>query len=214
MKDSCVAVILAGGAGRRMGGGKPRKMWGEASLLARALSLAEGYADRVAIAVREPDQLGGAVSVPLLLDRADIPGPLAGLASAFTFARARGAARVQILACDMPRLPADLTLRLAAAFAPGVQVALPASNDRLHPVCGLWSTKAEPLLAEYLTLGRASLGGLATLVGEAVVDWGRIEPDPFVNLNTLAELNAQQPPRSSGLTRVKAPRGDVGQTAA
>ncbi|MFZ0266056.1 molybdenum cofactor guanylyltransferase [Caulobacter sp.] len=195
MTDPCVAVVLAGGAGRRMGGGKPLRTWGETSLLTRALILARGYGDEIAVAVRDADQIGGEVGVPLLFDRPDVPGPLAGLASALAFARSRGATWVQLLACDMPRLPDDLTLRLAAALRSNAKVALPASNDHLHPICGLWSTTVEPRLADYLAQGRSSLRGLAAVSGEVVVDWGTVQPDPFVNLNTLAELHAQQPMR-------------------
>ncbi|KQY26470.1 hypothetical protein ASD21_17290 [Caulobacter sp. Root1455] len=213
MTEPCVAVVLAGGAGRRMGGGKPLRAWGETSLLGRALALARSYADEVAVAVRDADQIGGDVGAPLLFDDPDVPGPLAGLASALAFARVRGAARVQVLACDMPRLPADLTPRLAAALRAGAKVALPASNGRLHPVCGLWSIAVEPLLADYLARDRSSLRGLAAVSGQAVVDWGTIQPDPFVNLNTLAELQAQQPPRQSGLRWIKVQRGAVDQTA-
>ena len=212
MSKPCVAVILAGGAGLRMGGGKPMRAWGNVSLVGRALTLARGYADEVAVAVRDAEQLGGGVGTPLLLDRPDIPGPLAGLASALAFARARGAARVQVLACDMPRLPLDLAARLAAGIEFRAQVGLPASNGRLHPVCGLWSVEVEPLLADYLAQGRSSLRGLAAAAGEAVVDWGTIQPDPFINLNTLNELSAQQP-SASELTRVKAVRVGLGETA-
>jgi molybdopterin-guanine dinucleotide biosynthesis protein A len=198
MTGPCVAVVLAGGAGRRMGGGKPLRAWGETSLLAQALILARIYADEVAVAVRDADQIGGEAGVPLLFDHPDVPGPLAGLAAALAFARTRGATWVQVLACDMPRLPDDLTFRLAAALRSGANVALPASNGRLHPVCGLWSVAVEPLLADYLAQGRSSLRGLAAVSGEVVVDWGTIQPDPFINLNTLAELQAQHPVRQSG----------------
>lgn len=211
MSKPCVAVVLAGGAGSRMGGGKPLRAWGEVSLVARALTLARGYADEVAVAVRNAEQLGGGAGAPLLFDHPDISGPLAGLASALAFARARGAAHVQVLACDMPHLPVDLTSRLAAAMELGARAALPVSNGRLHPVCGLWSVEVESVLADYLAQGRSSLRGLAAAAGEAVADWGMIQPDPFVNLNTLDELNAQQP-RASGLTPVKAPGAAVGQT--
>lgn len=213
MSVGVVAVILAGGAGRRMGGDKPLRAWGETTLLARALVLAGGYASQVAVAARDADQLGLGVDAPILLDRPDVPGPLAGLVSALAFARARGAARVQLLACDMPCLPADLTCRLTTALAEGAAVALPASNGRLHPVCGLWSIKVEPMLTQYLAQGGSSLRGLAETAGQMTDDWGAITPDPFVNLNTLAELAALQPRRPSGLTRVKAPPPVLGQTA-
>lgn len=213
MSKPCVAVVLAGGAGFRMGGNKPLRTWGEISLLAHALTLARGYADEVAIAVRDAEQLGGRACAPLLLDRPDIPGPLAGLASALAFARARSTTHVQVLACDMPRLPSDLTSRLAAAMGSQAKVALPVSHGRLHPVCGLWSVDVEPVLVDYLAQGRSSLRGLAATVGEAVADWGTVQPDPFVNLNTLAELRAHQP-FASDLTPVKAAHGTVGQIAA
>lgn len=202
MSKPYVAVILAGGAGRRMGGGKPMRAWGDVSLLARALALAQGYADDVAVAVRDAQQLGGEVGAPLLFDHPDIPGPLAGLASALAFARARGATHAQVLACDMPRLPIDLTARLAATRSRAL-VGLPASNGRLHPVCGFWSVDVAPLLDCYLAQGRSSLRGLAAVAGEATVDWGAIQPDPFINLNTLDELIAEQP-NASELARVKA----------
>lgn len=213
MSGGVVAVVLAGGAGQRMGGGKPLRAWGETTLLARALVLAGGYASQIAVAAREVDQLGVGVDAPILLDRPDVPGPLAGLTSALAFARARGAARVQLLACDMPALPADLARRLSGALASGAAVALPASNGRLHPVCGLWSIEVEPMLTQYLAQGRSSLRGLAETAGLMVADWGVIVPDPFVNLNTLAELQAQQPRRQAGLTRIKAAPRVLGQIA-
>ncbi|WP_161494584.1 NTP transferase domain-containing protein [Caulobacter sp. B11] len=125
-------MVLAGGEGSRMGGGKPLRAWGEVSLVARALTLARGYADEVAVAVRNAEQLGGGAGAPLLFDHPDIPGPLAGLASALTFARARGAAHVQVLA-DMPHLPVDLTSRLAAAMEFGAWPLCPSAMDDCIP---------------------------------------------------------------------------------
>ena len=55
--EDCVVVVLAGGEGRRIGGGKPGLMLGGVSLLDRALALAAGYGRPVAIAVREAGQV-------------------------------------------------------------------------------------------------------------------------------------------------------------
>jgi molybdopterin-guanine dinucleotide biosynthesis protein A len=190
MIGDAVVVVLAGGQGRRMGGGKPLRLWRGRSLLARSLELARGYGHHVAVAVRSADQVGEGVDVLLLLDPPNAPGPLAGLVSALQFARRRQAGWAQTLACDMPELPADLTRRLAEAVEPAVRAVLPASNGRLHPVCGLWSVEIEPVLADYLAAGRSSLRGLAETAGVKVVDWGDVEPDPFVNINTQADLEA------------------------
>ncbi|MES2342484.1 MAG: molybdenum cofactor guanylyltransferase [Pseudomonadota bacterium] len=188
-----VAVVLAGGEGRRMGGGKPLRAWGGRPLLARALDLAAGYSSHVAVAVRDADQAGRGGGVPLLFDPPDIGGPLAGLASALDFGRRHGALWVQTLACDMPYLPDDLSDRLARALEPGVGAVLPVSGGRLHPVCGLWRVASRDRLATYLAAGRSSLRGFAQDVGLREVAWDAAGPDPFVNLNTLEDLAAHQP---------------------
>lgn len=193
---SGLCVILAGGEGRRMGGGKPLRRFGGATLIGRALELASGYAASVAVAVREPAQVGG-LGVPLLLDDPAIPGPLAGLASALGHARSLGAPTVLTLPCDMPTLPGDLALRLAAALQahPGARAAVASSNGRLHPVCALWRAEALDRLAGYAASGGRSLRGFAEACDAAMVDWGDLAPDPFAGANTPAELAALQPMR-------------------
>ncbi|MDO8379732.1 molybdenum cofactor guanylyltransferase [Phenylobacterium sp.] len=188
-----VAVVLAGGEGRRMGGGKPLRAWGGRPLLARALDLAAGYSSHVAIAVRDAGQAGQGAAVPLLFDPPDIGGPLAGLASALDFGRRHGALWVQTLACDMPYLPDDLSDRLARALEPGVGAVLPVSGGRLHPVCGLWRVASRDRLEAYRATGRLSLRGFAQHVGLREVAWDAAGPDPFVNLNTLEDLAVHQP---------------------
>ncbi|MDP3868009.1 molybdenum cofactor guanylyltransferase [Phenylobacterium sp.] len=188
-----VAVVLAGGEGRRMGGGKPLRAWGGRPLLFRAIELAGGYASQVAVAVREAGQAGQGAEIPLLFDPPEIGGPLAGLASALDFGRRCGATWVQTLACDMPYLPPDLSDRLAGALAPEVGAVLPTSGGRLHPICGLWRVGSRDRLEAYLTTGRSSLRGFAEHVGLREVAWDTPGADPFLNLNTLEDLAACQP---------------------
>src|SRR5690606_20483070 len=92
------AVVLAGGEGRRMGGGKPLKPWRGGTLVSHALEKARGYAPRVAVAVRTPDQ-AGSLDAPSLTDPPDIAGPLAGLSSALAFAAEEGVDAVLTLPC-------------------------------------------------------------------------------------------------------------------
>ncbi|HEY9216475.1 MAG TPA: NTP transferase domain-containing protein [Phenylobacterium sp.] len=181
------AVVLAGGEGRRMGGGKPLRLWRSETLIARAVAKARSYAECVAVAVREPGQVTG-VAALLLLDDPSIPGPLAGLASALAFAAAEGAGAVLTLPVDAPLAPDDLARRLLAARIGDRQVVMAQSCGRWHPTFALWPSGLGPDLNAYARSGRSSLNGFARSVGVAIVDWGACEPDPFANANTSEDL--------------------------
>lgn len=177
-----LVVILAGGEGSRMGGGKPLRLLGNETLIARALRRALGWSSDVRLALRSADQ-AGEVPVPVLLDDPDIWGPLAGLSSGLRAARELGFTHVLTLPCDMPFLPVDMARRLSAAAGDGVAIA--GSGGQLYPVCGLWPVTALDHVADYVASGRRSLKGLATIVGMTVVDWPERD---FVNVNDSGEL--------------------------
>lgn len=199
MSGSFVTVVFAGGAGRRMGGDKPARLLEGRSLLDHALEIAERQGGAVAVAVRSPVQVGHRRDVPLLVDRPDCQGPLAGLISAVSFAEDRGAASVLTLPCDAPRLPADLGTRLNAALADNVQAALARSHGQIHPACALWRVSIGSALEAYREAGGRSLKGLAGSVGMSLADWGDIDPDPFMNLNTVAELEEAEARGAAGV---------------
>jgi len=181
------AVVLAGGEGRRMGGGKPLKPWRGGTLVSHALEKARGYAPRVALAVRTPDQAGG-LDAPLLTDPPGIAGPLAGLCSALAFAAEEGVDAVLTLPCDVPFAPADLAVRLAEALTDDVGVTMAESRGRWHPTCALWRAGLDGALADYAAAGGRSLRGFAERAGLRLVDWGAAEQDPFANVNTPEDL--------------------------
>ena len=163
-------VILAGGEGRRMGGGKPQRLLGGEALLDRALRQARTWSDEVLVAARE----GGD-----LQDDPAIEGPLGGIAAALALG-----GDVLTMACDMPFLPDDLPARLGSDAAATVA----ASGGQLHPVCALWKAEAAAGLPAYLASGRRSLTGFAEAVGYQTVQWPTEPFDPFFNINDEADL--------------------------
>jgi molybdopterin-guanine dinucleotide biosynthesis protein A len=171
-------VILAGGEGSRIGGGKPLRRLGGRTLLDRAIDRAQNWSDDVAVAVRDSCQLGE-VEVPVLIDPPGLEGPLGGLASALRLERAT----VLTIPCDAPFLPDDLPKRLAAAL-PGRAAALAASGGRIHPTCALWRTEALATVRDYAASGRRSLIGFADAIGYASVEWSAEPLDPFFNINS------------------------------
>jgi molybdopterin-guanine dinucleotide biosynthesis protein A len=157
-------------------------------LVAQALGQARRWSALVAVSVREPGQVAGAVDCPLALDRADVPGPLAGLGGALDYAAGLGADLLLTLPVDMPNLPPDLPTRLAAAMEPAHGVALPAVAGELQPVCGLWRVGVRDRLAAYVASGRSSLRGFAAACGLAAAEFGAEDAPAFAGANTLEEL--------------------------
>lgn len=186
MGAELVAVVLAGGEGRRMGGEKPLRRWRGATLIDHAVRKAQGYAPVVGIAVREAGQVPAAAA-KLLIDDPTIPGPLAGVASAIAFAEAQGALAALTLPVDAPLAPDDLAERLLAALG-GAAVAMAHSHGRPHPPFALWRADLGPPLAAFAAEGQSSLRRFAERVGVRTADWGDLEPDPFANANTPEDL--------------------------
>lgn len=182
-----VVAVLAGGAGRRMGGDKPRRRLNGLRLLDHALNKAHALAGPVILVVRDPAQADGFAET-IVLDAPDIDGPLAGLLAALVWAADAGFDQVLTLACDMPRVPGDLLSRLQSALTAESDVAVAASGGRLHPVCALWRTTAVPVLRRRADEGRLSLQGLSEAVGRVIVDWPAEDDDAFVNINTIDDL--------------------------
>jgi molybdopterin-guanine dinucleotide biosynthesis protein A len=161
-----IVFILAGGEGRRIGGGKPERLLGGMTLIERALRRARDWSDDVRVATGESDVPG-------------IGGPLGGVAAALELG-----APVLTIPCDMPFLPDDLAARLVGDRP----ATLAASGGRLHPVCALWRPEAKAGLAAYLATKRRSLTGFAEAVGYEAVEWPIDPIDPFFNVNDEADL--------------------------
>lgn len=183
-----LVAVLAGGNGRRMGGGKPMRRFGSGTLVDRALQLAAGYGPTVVVVLREDGQLDPEIKAQRIYDAAAIPGPLGGLAAVLTWARDHGHSHVLTLPCDAPLLPPNLLTGLAAAVCSDRRAAVAASGGRIHPTCALWPVSAADMIEEQVSSGRFSLIGLAERVGMSVVEWPSTTPDAFSNANTNAEL--------------------------
>lgn len=183
-------VILAGGEGSRIGGGKPLRLLGGKRMIDRAEALASQWSEITAVAVRNHAQVGSTQSA-CIADEEGIEGPLAGLVAALRFARDNGCEAVLTIPADMPFLPLALEERLSAAIG-GAGAAIASSGGKLHPVCGLWRVSALEAMPPYLTSGRRSLRGFAEAVGFASVEWTHQPADPFFNINSGEDLVAAE----------------------
>ena len=191
MKKRFAVVVLAGGEGSRMGGGKPLRHLGDHTLLEHALQCATDWSKFVAVSVRNISQVGDLRRVPVLLDKMD-GGPIAGIGAALRFSRELGLDGVLTIPCDTPLLPYDLLDRLSDALNTTVGASVPVSGGETHWSCTLWTGDAGEQLARYLAGGQSSLKGFASWVGWREVEWPTHPFDPFLNINSRKDLAAAE----------------------
>lgn len=105
------AVILAGGASRRMGSDKAVILWDGLRAIDRVAALARAVGAEALIVA------GGDYGLPFVLDPFPQAGPCAGVVAGAQALRDQGCERLLILAVDAPTLaPADLAPLLVAEW--------------------------------------------------------------------------------------------------
>jgi molybdopterin-guanine dinucleotide biosynthesis protein A len=182
-----VAVVLAGGQARRMGGGdKGFSAIAGRPMLAFVLDRIAPQVRAVALSANGDPARFAAWNLPVLPD-AEPLGPLAGILAGMRWAAQQhpGAALLSV-PTDTPLLPPDLVARLAAARGAGVACA--SSGGRLHPVVALWPVALVDTLAQALAAGERGVWRFASAHGLTVADFPAAPVDPFVNVNDPATL--------------------------
>ena len=188
-----VAVILAGGQSRRMGGGdKGLLRLGAGTVLSAVLGRIAPQVGAVAINANGDPARFRDYGLPVLTDNMPgYPGPLAGILAAVDWALGQGAKWVLTVPSDTPFVPRDLAARLDAAVQ-GQAVAIAATGDRIHPACGLWTVELRGDLAATLARDERKVRDFTDRHGAALVSWPSGPPDPFFNINTPADLAQAQ----------------------
>lgn len=178
-------LILAGGAGRRMGGvDKGLMTYRGRPLVAHVIDrLAPQVESLIVSANRHPADYQ-AFGHPLVSDdEPNYPGPLAGLAAGLAACRTEWLVCVP---CDCPLLPLDLVTRLRMALGPADRLAVARVAGQMQPTFQLCHRTLLPALHDYLASGERRVGGWCRQQGAVEADF----PDPaaFRNFNTPAEL--------------------------
>lgn len=186
--EDITGLILAGGQGLRMGGvdkglvplrGQP--------MVAHVHARFAPQASRVWISANRHAGCYAPWGERVLADPAAWAGagPLAGVAGALAQLTTPWLATV---ACDMPRVPADLVAQLAAALRDGARAAVAEADGRLQPVCMLVAAELAAPLADYLAGGGRRVGQWLALAGAVRVPFA--QASAFVNVNTPEELGS------------------------
>jgi molybdopterin-guanine dinucleotide biosynthesis protein A len=190
-----VAVLLAGGLARRMGGGdKPLCMLAGRPLLDHVLDRIRPQVGSVALNANGDPARFARWGLPVLADPCPgNPGPLAGVLAGMRWASVLDAADVLSVPTDTPFLPGDLLARLdAARRAAGVPIACAASGGRTHPVVALWPAALAETLAAALQSGLRKIDAWTAGQGVCSAAFDDAGPDPFFNVNSPDDLAAAE----------------------
>jgi molybdopterin-guanine dinucleotide biosynthesis protein A len=187
------AVILAGGRATRLGGSdKAFVPLGGRPLIDHVLARLRPQASALAISANGDPARFAALGLPVLADTVPgFPGPLAGLLAGIEWLRETRPSALALLTVpvDCPVLPGDLAARLHAAAAG--RIAIAASGGRRHPVAALWPVGIADALRAGLTDGGIRMvEAFALSRPHVTVDWPTEPFDPFLNINTPADLAA------------------------
>lgn len=186
------AVILAGGAARRMEGrdkgllalaGRPMVAWALERLAPQAAQMMVS-ANRSLDAYRE---LAGDVIADHPEFAGRFPGPLAGILAAM---EATPAPWLLTLPCDAPLAPPDLAGRLGRALRQDdSEVAIAQAGGRLHPLHALISTRLKDDIRARLLGGEHQVFTWVESRRHSIVNFDD-EAEHFINVNTPEELDS------------------------
>lgn len=196
-----VGALLAGGPGRRMGGGKPWRTLGGRPLIDWALSALDQACDQVVVLAADAADMAE-LPCDVLADRWPGQGPLAALATAFLDSDADG---LLALAVDLPLARPALLSRLAAGHGHCQALAPIGPQGWPEPLMAYYSRACLPAALRLLERGERRTRMLFKAVAAQFLPAEETRAlDPrmlsFLNLNYPQDLAAAEAAaRSSGL---------------
>jgi molybdopterin-guanine dinucleotide biosynthesis protein A len=192
-RPATLGVVLAGGLGRRMGGGdKPMRVIGERTILDHVVERLGPQCDELLLNANGDPSRFARFGLPVAADTIEgYAGPLAGILAGLEWtARFRpGVEWVVSVAGDCPFLPRDLVARFhTARMSAGADLAVAESGEQAHPVIGLWKVALRNELRLALTDGLRKIDRWTARYRLATVSWPAEPVDPFFNANTVEDL--------------------------
>ncbi|MEV6342014.1 NTP transferase domain-containing protein [Actinoplanes sp. NPDC051851] len=190
------AVVLAGGAARRMGGAdKPTLAVAGQSMLTRVLAAVHDADPRVVVGRVSPE-----LPVPVHVTREEPSGggPVAAAAAGLALVPDT-VTYTALLAADLPFLTGEAidVLRLTLESAPMEGAVYRDTDGRLQFLCGVWRTRALRAAIDRLATARGGLHGapvraLMDQLGVIEVSWRRPGPPPWFDCDTDDDLRTAE----------------------
>jgi len=187
-----IGVVLAGGAGRRIGGGKAVVELRGIPLVRYPVRALQAVLAEVVVVAKQESELPPLPGVPIWIEPQEPRHPLAGIVHALEGAGAAmgiaGAGR-EILVCagDLPFVSPELVERLLRLDSGGACAVVPRAAERLQPLLARYAPPAHaPLAAALASQSSPSLTDAVMALHPLVVELS--DALPFFNVNAPEDL--------------------------
>lgn len=181
----CVGLVLAGGAGRRLGGADKGLLSAGGETYVARLARALGYwTDELFISAnRHASEYAGWADRVFADEKYRGEGPLAGLYTGLHKAASLGWQHVLVVPCDTPALSQAFFERLVSvATEHPDRVVVATLNDRLQPLHGMFPVSILSRLGEWLEKEHRDARGFVETLHPVRVDCDDLAND-FLNVN-------------------------------
>ncbi len=180
-----LGAIIAGGLSSRMGTEKALIKLGAKTLILRVVDRLLPQVEDVIVNANGDSKRFEFLELDIVPDiDTDFQTPLAGLHAALVYAIEEDFDAVVTVPSDTPFLPRDLVAKLS-----GAKPAITNSKGQDHYLTGFWPTTLLPQLEKSMAVS-LRVQDWVSASGAVKVNWRAEDYDPFMNLNTPADLKA------------------------
>jgi molybdopterin-guanine dinucleotide biosynthesis protein A len=183
LRTTPVGAILAGGAGRRIGGDKATVELQGKPLICYPLDSVRLVLRKVAILAKTGTMLPPLSGVALWIEPEKPRHPLVGIAQALALA---GGRPVLVCAADLPFVSPELVRRLVSADPGRAPAVLACAGGVTHPLLGCYQPRALELLAGEARAPSAPVAETIAAIGPAVLEVD--DPEELFDVDTPHDL--------------------------
>jgi molybdopterin-guanine dinucleotide biosynthesis protein A len=187
------AVILAGGESRRMGENKAFSLLNGRPLIAHVYEILNAQCSQIMISSN--DHIGLDKALPhdthYIRDRVHPSrGPLEGILSALQFRTEYADDWLLSSPVDCPLIPKNLAEQLIAQVNNDEKIdcAFASYKKRGHYLSAIWRPSIRHTLEDHLAKGPYDVRSFLNKLNAIEVDFSECSVDPFININTQADL--------------------------
>ncbi|MEK7264110.1 MAG: molybdenum cofactor guanylyltransferase [Bacteroidota bacterium] len=188
MVSDCTGVILAGGKSKRMGEDKALLLMDGKPFIQYIKEIMKRIFSEVII-VAEKKKEYEFLNLHIEEDIVKNAGPLGGIYTALTFTSTQWSF---IVSCDVPFITKEL-IEYICNFSSTSEIKIPSFNEKLHPLCGMYSKVCLPVIATQLQQNNFKVQNIFPLLPVEIIpitkELSFFSSQLLYNINTQSEYS-------------------------